>query len=213
MPQIRNAQLAFGTAGDVATATTLTPEPGEYVKLVVTYEVSFSAESAAPGPYRRKVSLTGYATPLTFSEALTSFAPEWTPYRLVASYPRKHFGSGVLAPATVGCVVAIEPTMASVSPKMATNQLVLPGASVRVPPAARFAEFIRGSLDAIGRFFIRVSSRERYDSMFRFEPDAAHIGALPQPLSRYIRQLQDEAAATASATAAPAEQAPPYVNT
>lgn len=176
MPQIRNAQL---------TAT----RQGSEVLLTVTYDVTFSAESAAPGPYQRRVKIYGHPS-LSSNEALTIFSSDWIPYTWTAKRPRSEFIGGPLVPVTIGCVVSVEPTMQSVSPRRGTNEVVLPAESVRVPPGTRFADLMRSTLDQVGKFFIRLASRSRYDSLFDFQPDAAHIAALPEPIGRYIQQLQ-----------------------
>lgn len=184
MPSITNPRMTLTKAGDVVTVT-------------VTYDVSFlGSEMAHELVFMEQITVAGAVSPYNkfLGEPLIK-TQDTVSYERTHAIKRHNFIGGPLVPVTVQCLIKITP-QGMINAVRSTNEAQLPGETVRSPFSAVLMDFVRKSLDQIGQFVIRLSSKERYDSLFDFKPDAAHISALPEPLQRYIQELEAGAAIT-----------------
>ncbi|MBL8152537.1 MAG: hypothetical protein JNM70_00015 [Anaerolineae bacterium] len=184
MPAITNPTMTLAQSGGVVTVT-------------VTYDVSFlSSEVASPLVFMEQITVAGAVAPYNkfLGEPLNK-TENTVSYQRTHAIERRNFVGGAIVPVTVQCLIKITP-QGMINAVRSTNDAQLPGETVRSPFAARLMDFVRKSLDLVGQFFIRLSSKTRYDSLFDFKPDATHISALPEPLLRYIQELEASTAIT-----------------
>lgn len=184
MPAITNPQMTLAQAGGVVTVT-------------VTYDVSFlGSEMAHELVFMEQITVAGAVSPYgKFLGQPLHKTQDTVSYQRIHMIERRNFIGGPLAPVAVQCLIKITP-QGMINAVRATNEAQLPGETVRSPFSAILLDFVRKSFDLVGQSCIRLSSKARYDSLFDFKPDAAHIGALPEPLQRYIQELEAATAIT-----------------